>query len=282
MIERLLIVVGASMIAAAAVAQVPPRLNDIQGAPPVTPLGWDHQWLAERNTSWDYVAREGRPLVVSLPAAASEYSNGLSDYMWRLFYDDGYTLGQLVWRDQRGRTQPIRDSIQQIRSQLAEVRSRPRKFGGFDPNRIVIVGWEDDAFPASLIALSSGPRESSPVCAAIFIDGMNFDTSSPESVTATRRFAENANAAELSPARNAGNAPPTLLLSSDSTSGRHADTLAAAIKAAGGIAVRGTFSRLDERDPRTYLGYSENPATSTVTDFLRTYCPAEATKTAKP
>lgn len=284
MIWRLPTLAGALLLTTAAFAQVPPRVTDMAGAPAVTPLGWKHKWLAEPNTSWDYVAREGRPLVMNLPGAPAEYANGLDIYLWRLFYDEGYALGELVWRDDRAQRQSIREDIGQIRSQVAEVRAQPAKFGGFDPDRIVIAASGADAFPAALLAFDSGPRGSSPVCAAVFIEPMNLDPGSPETVVATRKFSEDSNPAELAPARFAGNAPPTLLMTEifDRTGAQRADALAGAIRASGGIAVRETYSRFVASDPRTYLGYSADPSTKVIRDFLKAYCPAKAPKTPQP
>jgi hypothetical protein len=280
MVTRFLSLAFGMVIATAAVAQVPPRVNDMQGAPPVTPMQWKHQWMAESNTSWDYVGRKDRPLVMNLPGAPSEGANGLDAYMWRLFHDDGYALGQLVWRDDRARTQSVREDIEQIRSQVAEVRADPARFGDFDPGRIVIVGSRSDAFPAALVAFDSGSRTSSPVCAAIFINGANLDPLSPETPTAKRRFSEDADLAQLLPARFAADAPPTLLL--DEGLAVHSDKLAEAIHAAGGVAVQTTISMFIESDPRTYLGYSENPSTEVISAFLKTYCPAKDSDRPKP
>lgn len=254
------------------------------GAPAVTPLGWKHKWLAEPNTSWDFVPRENRPLVMNLPGAPAEYANGLDVYLWRLFYDDGYALGELVWRDDRAQRRSVREDIGQIRSQVAEVRADPAKFGGFDPNRIVIAAWGADAFPAGLVAFNSGSRGSSPVCAAVFIGPMNLDPGSPETVVAARKLSEDPNPAELAPARFADNAPPTLLMTEifDRAGAQRADALADAIRASGGIAVLETYSRFVASDPRTYLGYSADPSTNVIRDFLKTYCPAKAPKAPQP
>jgi hypothetical protein len=275
---------GTALIASAALAQFPPAVSGMGPAPAVTPMQWKHEWLKEPNTSWDYVRLSGSPLVVSLPGAPSDGPSGFDRYMWRLFHDEGYALGQLVWHDDRAKTQPVRDDIEQVRAQLAEVRGEPAKFGGFDPSRIVIASWGDDAFPAALIAFDSGPRASSPICAAIFIEAMNLDPASPETPTATRKFSEDSNAAQLSPARFAASAPPTLLMTEvfDRSAGRRADALAEAIRSAGGVAVRATFSRFVDSDPRTYLGYSEDPSTNVIQTFLRTYCPAQDSPQPQP
>lgn len=284
MIWRLLKFAIGLAIATDAVAQIPPRVGDMRDAPPVTPMQWKHEWLKEPNTSWDYVGRKGRPLVMNLPGAPAEYSNGLDAYLWRLFHDEGYALGEIVWRDSRSRIQSVRDDIQQIRSQVEEVRADPAKFGGFDPKRIVLAALGADAYPAALIAFNSGPRGSSPVCAAIFVEAMNLDPTAPETVTATQRFAEDPNLADVSPARFAANAPPTLLMTEifDRTAAQRADALAEAIRASGGTAVRATFSRFVESDPRTYLGYSEDPSTEVIRNFLKAYCPAKAGDGAQP
>lgn len=274
MISRLLMLIAGVLVATSAIAQVPPRVTDMRGAPPVTPLQWKHAWLSERNTSWDYVPRESRPLVLNLPAAPAEYSNGLDAYMWRLFYDEGYALGRIVWRDSRSRFQSVRQDVRQIRAQISELRANAAQFGGFDPNRIVVAGSWDDAFPAALVAFDSGPRESSPVCATIFIRALNLDPTSPETPMAKRRFSEDSNLTELLPSRYASNAPPTLLLNEGFAP--RADKLAEAIRAAGGVAVQATISMFIESDPRTYLGHSEDPSTQIIRDFLKTYCPAKS------
>lgn len=278
--SRFLMLAVAMTIAAEAVAQVPPQNLDMRGAPPVTPLQWKHKWLKAPNSSWDYVGRSGRPLVMNLPGAPSPYANGLDAYMWRLFYDEGYSLGQLVWHDSRARTRSVRDNIEQIRSQVAEVRSDPGQFGGFDPNRIILAASGSDAFPAALIALDSGTRGSSPICAAVFINGANFDPLSPETPTAKRRFSEDVNLVALLPARYVANAPPMLLLDEDFAP--RSDQLANAIRASGGVAVQITISKFIESDPRTYLGYSENPATELIRNFLKTYCPAKGIQSTQP
>ncbi len=278
MLWRLLTLVFATAIATSSNAQGPPSFSDMYGGPPVTPMQWKHEWLSEPNTGWYYVSRPGRPLVINLPAAPADGSYGLNPHIWRLFYDDGYALGALTWRDDRGRTQPARKSVDGMITQVAEVRATPARFGGFDPKRIIVTGWGEDAFPAAVVAFNSGPRGSSPVCAAVFFDGMNFDTARPESRTAKRRFAEDPTPAQISPMRYAANAPPILLMTEilNATSAKHSDALAQAIRASGGIAVRATFPRFVARDSTTYLGYSGNPSTKIISDFIRTYCPPES------
>lgn len=263
----------AVMIGSAASAQLPPELNEMRGPPTATPLRWKHAWLSKPNTTWDYVGREGRPLVINLPAAPAERTYGLLDHLWRMLYDEGYALGQLVWHDSRARTQSVRQSITEVMSEVAEVRADPAKFGAFDPTRMIVVAAWEDAFPASLLAFNSGPRASSPICAAIFINPMNLNPELPETSTARRRFSEDVDPAELSPTRYAGDAPPMLLL--DDGLRTRSDGLAEAVRAAGGVVVQKSIWRFQESDPTTYLGYSENPSTEVIRDFLKTHCPAK-------
>lgn len=284
MLARVSLCATAALIGSGALfAQVPARVEDMRGTPRATPLDWKWKKLAEPNTFWDYVQNKGGPLVVSLPAAPGDRSYGIDGHMSRLFYEGGYSIGVLTWRDQRSRRLSVSESVAAVTSQLAQVRSDPERSGGFDPNRIVVFGVGDDAFPAALVAFNSGSRQSpggagaSPICAAIFINGMNFDPSSAETPTAKKKFGEEPNAARFSPLRYAANAPPTLLMTEvlDHASAKRSDALAAAIRAGGGIAVRATYPRFEENDPTTALGYSENPSTEVIVQFLRTFCPAK-------
>lgn len=277
---------GAAALAASSAAstQVPPRVEDMRGPIDATPLDWKWKKLSERSTFWDYVRSEGGPLVVSLPAAPGEESNGIGAHMARLFYEEGYSIGVLRWRDGRARRQSVSESVAAVVSQFGQVRADPERFGGFDPDRIIVFGVGDDAFPAALMAFNSGSLQSpdgtagSPVCGAIFINGMNFDASSPDTLIAKKKFAEDPGTSQFSAIRYAAKAPPTLLMTRvlDSAGAKRSDELAAAIRAGGGIAVRATYARYEESDPTTILGYSENPSTDVIAQFLRTHCPAKA------
>lgn len=270
------------MVASAAFAQVQPRVEDMRGPIEATPLDWKWKRLSGENVFWNYVRNRGGPLVISMPAAPSEGSSGIDDHMARLFHEEGYTIGILTWRDERARKQSANESIAAVASQFAQVRADPERFGGFDPDRIVVVGKGEDAFPAAFLAFSGNVWGNSaakgPVCAAIFFDGMNFDPTAPDTLIAKKKFAEEADPIRFSSIRFAAGAPPTLLMTEalDRAAARRSDQLAAAIRAAGGTAVRTTYPKFAESDPTTFLGYSENPSTKVIEDFLRTYCPAKA------
>ena len=230
-----------------ALAQVPERVTEMRGPIEATPLDWKWKKLRDGNVFWRYVRNKGGPLVVSLPAAPGERANGIGDHMARLFYEQGYSLGVLTWRDDRARRQSVSESVAEVASQFAHVQADAERFGEFDPNRVIVLGIDDDAFPAALLAFggaqSAVGADASPICAAVFINGMNFDASSPDTLIAKRRFAEDPAALRFSPNRHAAKAPPTLLMTeiTDSVAATRSDALAAAIRAAGGIAVRATL-----------------------------------------
>lgn len=265
-------------------AQIPERVTDMRGPPPATPLDWDWEKLSDGNVFWNFVTREGRPLVVILPGVP-QGGGVIDDHLARFFYDQGYALGALTWRDERARRQPVSDSVSQITAQFEDVRANAGRRGGFDRNRIIVVAFGEAAFPASWVAftgrnqIATADQRQSPICAAIFVDGMNFDTANPDSRMAKRKFAQEADSVRsLSPIVHAKEAPPTLLMTRrlDVIGAQRADAVAAAIRAGGGIAVRTTYARFEESDPATYLGHSENPSTAVIEQFLREHCPAEA------
>jgi pimeloyl-ACP methyl ester carboxylesterase len=259
-------------------AQAQPLSANQENVPVATPLNWKWVKLREPQMVFEYVGRPGAPMVIMFVEGVGDGTSAFGPNFARFLYDEGYALGVVWWKGDKIRFQPPSETLKQASAALRDMQA---KRPDLDLNRIVIVGGGEGAFVTTLLAWSSDRRAAaglarSSVCASILFDAMDFDAAHPDSAWAKRRLREEPDPALVSPMRYVASASPTLFMTEvrDKAAAERARFMANAIESAGGVAAEAEYPRFEDSRMWTYLGYSENPATKVIGDFLRANCPA--------